>query len=115
MTGLRLQVGNLVRHHRERAGITQAQLAERVDKSVQLIGRIERGSAAPSFDTLDLLAMALNVEVRELFGAGEFAAGKDGPLAKLVHRVATLDQSDMEWLVQLVEVALSRKPPRRTS
>ena len=105
----------MVRHHRERAGMTQAQLAERIDKSVQLVGRIERGAAAPSFETLGQMAAVLNVEVRELFGAGDFAAGRDGPLAALVNSVAALDQGDLEWLRQLVDVALSRKPPRRTA
>ncbi len=112
---LRVQVGSMVRHHRERVGMTQAQLAEGIDKSVQLVGRIERGTAAPSFETLGQLAMALNVDVRQLFGSGEFAAGRDGPLAALVNLVAALDQSDLEWLRQLVEVALSRKPPRRVA
>jgi transcriptional regulator with XRE-family HTH domain len=118
VSDLRTQVGNLVRHHREMAGITQAELAGRIDRSVQLIGRIERGSSAPSFETLEAIASALNVDVRDLFGAGEFAAGKDSasaPLGDLVNRVASLDADDIEWVARLVDHALSRKPPRRAT
>lgn len=118
MSNLRIQVGHLVRHHREFAGLTQADLAERTERSVQLIGRIERGATAPSFETLEGIASALNVQVRDLFGVSDFAAGQnseDGALGRLVSRVATLNSSDLEWLVQLVDHALSRKPPRRAN
>ena len=94
MSNLRIQVGHLVRHHREFAGLTQADLAERTERSVQLIGRIERGATAPSFETLEGIASALNVQVRDLFGVSDFAAGQnseDGALGRLVSRVATLE------------------------
>ena len=115
---LRIQVGNLVRHHREKVGITQAELAGRTDRSVQLIGRIERGSSAPSFETLEVISRALNVQVRDLFGIGGFSAGQESstePLGKLVSRVVSLDPDDLEWVTKLVDHALSRKPPRRVS
>lgn len=118
MSELRTQVGSLVRHHRESAGLTQAELADRTDRSVQLIGSIERGSSAPSFETLEAIALALDVQVRDLFGVGDFAAGRgraSGALGNLVNRVASLDTDDIEWVVQLVDLALSRKASRRPS
>lgn len=115
MAGLRQQVGHLIKHHREGAGLTQAELAERINRSVNLVGRIERGDAAPSFETLEALSEALNTPVREFFGAGDFHVGgrqRDG-LARLLGRAAALDRTDLEWLDKLVSVALSRRPPRR--
>jgi transcriptional regulator with XRE-family HTH domain len=114
---LRTQVGNLVRHHRERAGLTQAQLAERIDKSVQLIGGIERGASAPSFDTLEAMASTFELQVRDFFGVADYAAGagQDDPLTRLVQQVSALDTDDLEWVIQLIDLALSRKPPRRLS
>lgn len=102
----------MVRHHRERAGLTQAELAERIDKSLDTIGRIERGGAAPSFDVLDDLSRVLGVPVREFFGVGEFEAraGRADPLVKLVERVAGLGDDDIEWIDRLVATALARKP-----
>lgn len=117
VSDLRVQVGSLVRHHREVAGFTQAELADRIERSVQLVGRIERGSSAPSFETLAGIASALNVEVRDLFGVNQFAVSQDAtvsPLGELVSRVASLDAADLEWVNKLVEHALSRRPPRRS-
>ncbi len=118
MSELRSQVGNLVRHYRECAGVTQAQLAEKIDKSVQLVGRIERGASAPSFETMEAMALALGIEVRDLFGLGSFAVGAtatNDPLARLVQRCSELDPLDQEWLLKLVNVALARKPGRRVA
>lgn len=112
MSDLRVQVGNLVRHHRENAEITQAMLAERVDRSVQLIGRIERGQSAPSFETLEAMSNALGVAVRDFFGAGEYAAGQNDanePLSRLIMKVAKLPTEDLEWIVGLVDHALDGK------
>lgn len=85
---------------------------------MQLIGRIERGDTAPSFETLEAIAGALNVGVRDLFGVGDYAAGQqidNGPLSRLVGKVAKLDADDLEWITSLVELALSRKPSRRAA
>lgn len=115
MADLRSQVGRLVRHHRERCGLTQAELADRIERSVQLVARIESGKAAPSFETLDALASAFMIPVRDLFGADAYfaGAGSADPLNRLVHRVSALDPIDLEWVVKVVDVALSRKPPRK--
>ncbi len=111
MATLRAQVGALVRHHRERAGLTQTELADRANKSLETIGKVERGAVAPSFDTLAELAEVLGVPVRDFFGAGEFAAkaGRNDPLVRLVDRVSGLGDDDMEWIDRLVSVALARK------
>ena len=47
--------------------MTQEQLAELVDLSVNFISMLEKGEAAPSFDTIAKLTNALNVDVGELF------------------------------------------------
>ncbi|MBV8591179.1 MAG: helix-turn-helix domain-containing protein, partial [Acetobacteraceae bacterium] len=44
-------------------------LAEATDLSLEMIGRLERGLTAPSFDTIAAIADALQVALAELFGA----------------------------------------------
>ncbi len=39
--------GANVRQHRRVKGLTQAQLAEAVDLSVEMVGKIERGTSSP--------------------------------------------------------------------
>jgi len=111
MSTLRRQVGALVRHHRELAGLTQAELGDKIGKALESIGRIERGEVAPSLMTLDELATALGIEVRDLFGIGEFAAKdrRGDPLVRIVERLAGLGADDIEWADKLLALALSRK------
>ena len=111
MATLRRQVGAMVRHHRERAGLTQGDVAEKINKSLETVGGIERGKAAPSFETLTDLSEALGVPVREFFGAGSYAAeaGRGDALVRLVDRVSGLDNDDVEWIDRLVTIALARK------
>ncbi|RRN63457.1 helix-turn-helix domain-containing protein [Caulobacter sp. 602-1] len=111
MSTLRRQVGAMVRHHRERAGLTQAELADRVGKALETIGRIERGQAAPSFDTLESFAKVLEVDARDFFGSGEFAAKarRSDPLPRVLDRLAGLSDEDIEWADKLLTLALSRK------
>lgn len=49
---------------REKAGLTQAQLAERCGVDQGDISRIERGSTSPTTKTLQRIAEALDADVR---------------------------------------------------
>jgi transcriptional regulator with XRE-family HTH domain len=44
--------------------VTQQQLAELADISVNTLYKIERGQANPTFDTLNVIADVLGMEVR---------------------------------------------------
>lgn len=74
MSTLRRRFGERVRVLRKQAGLSQERLAERADISVDFLSLVERGVNAPSFDTLEKLALALNVQVGELF---DFAGDVD--------------------------------------
>lgn len=52
---------------RNRAGITQDQLAERLDVSKDTIKNYERGTYGPEFVRIPEIAAALEVAVKELF------------------------------------------------
>lgn len=53
---------------RERAGLTQAEVAIRVGIAAPVYGRIERGHMLPSVPTLRQLCVALNLRANELIG-----------------------------------------------
>ncbi len=67
MATLREKFGQRVRHLRRQKDMTQEQLAEAIGISVDFMSNIERGVNAPSFETMEKLAQALNVAVYELF------------------------------------------------
>jgi transcriptional regulator with XRE-family HTH domain len=60
-------VGETIRHHRQRQGMTQEELARRAGLAPTSIVRLERGEVrAPRLSTLDSLAGALQIPVAEL-------------------------------------------------
>ena len=65
---LRELFGTSLRQCRRARRLTQAQLAEATDLSLEMIGRLERGLTAPSFETVAALATALQVAPAVLFG-----------------------------------------------
>ncbi|MFH1637556.1 MAG: helix-turn-helix transcriptional regulator, partial [Candidatus Woesearchaeota archaeon] len=67
MAKLQKLLGARVYELRRRVNLTQAQFAERVGVSNDTISRIERGIRSPSFDVLERIAKALDIEVLELF------------------------------------------------
>lgn len=63
-----MSVGPRIREHREKAGLTQAQLAEAVFATRQTVGNWERGVTLPDIHSLQLLADVFGTTVDELLG-----------------------------------------------
>ena len=57
---------NLVKLHREHKGLTQAELAKKIGKSVAMIRKIESGQTEASVSTLKAIAVALDTDVDSL-------------------------------------------------
>lgn len=74
---LRLYLGKQIKHLRHRANLTQAQLAEKTNLSVNYVSEIETGIASPTLKTLLKLTQELNVEIKELFNFDQRAILKD--------------------------------------
>ena len=55
--------GDLIREARLRAGLTQAQLGERLGKAQSAIARWERGDVRPSLETLRTLVQACDLDL----------------------------------------------------
>lgn len=58
--------GDNVRHYRTLRGLGQHELAQRIGKSVPRISRIENGSQGVNLATIIALAVAFDVELKEL-------------------------------------------------
>ncbi len=64
---LRLYLGRRVKYLRRHSNLTQAQLAEKTNLTVNYISEIETGSTSPTLKTLLKIAQELHVEMKELF------------------------------------------------
>ncbi len=60
--------GLLLRHLREEKGLTQAQLAEKINRSKTVISKYENNTETPTLDTLIQLAVIFNVSLDYLAG-----------------------------------------------
>lgn len=62
-----LQFGRKLQRVRKKAGLTQEKLADLTKRSTTFIGLIETGRRRPSMKTLQKIASALNINIKELF------------------------------------------------
>jgi len=64
---LRKLFGEKLRILRKRRDLSQEELAEKANLHPTYIGVIERGEQAPTLDTIEKIANALDIKVKELF------------------------------------------------
>ncbi|MCL5127119.1 helix-turn-helix transcriptional regulator [Algibacter sp. L4_22] len=66
-TSIPKEVGNRVRFFRKKRGITQTQLAQLVGKDRQYLYKIEKGVVTPNVVTISILALTLEVPLKDFF------------------------------------------------
>ena len=86
--------------------MTQEALAERSGLSYKFIGEIERGKGNPTVETLERLALALGLEVHQLFATPSKAVGADA-----VYQIRTRDLQSLREALESAEALLSRLGP----
>lgn len=102
MKDLRLTLGLMVRALRISAGFTQEELGEKAGLSYKFIGELERGHVNISIDSLEKIAMALGVNVRDLLPKGRFTAR---PLiVKKKNRVERLSSKDIQTVKKAIGI-----------
>ena len=77
MSHLYRLLGKQIAHFRLKAGLTQEELAEKTDYSVDFISLVERGINAPTVARLEDIARTLGIEIWQLFYPG----GNEGTLS----------------------------------
>jgi transcriptional regulator with XRE-family HTH domain len=91
---------------RNKVDITQAQLAEKANLSIDSISRLERGERAPSLESLETIASALGVDPMELlnFKGKELAVLAEGP-SELLELWNLLRNKKREQIKKIHEIA----------
>jgi len=81
MSSVQDRFPRLVRQLRKARGWSQEQLAEQADLNRSYVGEIERGTAAPSLQTAEKLAQALDLQLSALLAQCERQrhVGADSP------------------------------------
>ena len=63
-------IGKKIREEREKRGLLQKDLAERLYVAASVISRMEKGKNIDNLERLVLVANSLNIDVLELIAAG---------------------------------------------
>ena len=106
---LKKRLGSRIRLFREAEGLTQEQLAERTDLSVNFIGTTERGQNIPSVQTCNRIADALDIPLHELFRFEE-ETERDRQLEKFAARLkAEKSKKKVQTILEVGEVILKKK------
>ena len=106
MTLLRETFGANVRNHRKDRKLKQRQLAEAIDATSGFIGQIERGESAPSFDSIEQIAPALDVPEVVLFATTPMSVptGERGKLLQRIHvQLAKLNNAELARAVKMLK------------
>jgi transcriptional regulator with XRE-family HTH domain len=64
--GSQIQLGKNIKKARQKARLTQADVAEKAEIHVNYFARIERGEENPSIDIVEKIAKALKVKSSEI-------------------------------------------------
>jgi len=98
------QIGISIARARKDRELTQAQLAEMIDTTVETVSRIERGVSIPSLKTLERISKALNIHIRDLldfdYPLGRRASIKD--TEKLLAYLQTKNPSDIRMCYRIL-------------
>jgi transcriptional regulator with XRE-family HTH domain len=103
---LKQNIGLRVKAARTQKGLTQAQLAEAIDKAFETISNIERGKTAPNFSTLADIAAVLGLPMREFFELedADVSDARQRLLMQVNTLVSQLDDRQLGLLIKLGKV-----------
>ncbi len=113
-----VQVALAIRNLRLRTGLSQRQLAMRMNVPRTYVSKIENEKATPTLSSLERLARALNVTVPDLITGGNREEEiteliKDDFIAELVPLLPRLN--GMQWQSVLTQLRDMATRPRRTA
>ena len=103
---LKQNIGLRVKAARQQKGLTQAQLAEAIDKAFETISNIERGKTAPNFSTLHDIANVRGLPMREFFDVdeAELSDARQRLLIQLNTMISQMDDRQLNLLLKLGQV-----------
>lgn len=103
---LKRNIGQRVKAERLQRGLTQAELAETIDKAFETISNIERGKTAPNFSTLSDIAEAFEMPMKDFFDFGDpnLTEERQALLLRLNTLVGQMDDGKLDQLLKLGDV-----------
>lgn len=99
--------GRRLRTLREAKGLTQQQLGELADLSFKYVGSVERGQENPSLKVISKLAVALEVELDQLFAIRHESTSSPQLKKELNSLLKEADTATLQQAVKLLRALLT--------
>jgi transcriptional regulator with XRE-family HTH domain len=118
MSNIRDRFAAELRVARQSAGLTQEELAERTDASVDFLSKLERGLNSPSLETLAAVISVLRIDPDRLFGLDprdELSASRRDLEARIAMLVRSLDDDVLLALLEIGHRIATLKPKPRSA
>jgi transcriptional regulator with XRE-family HTH domain len=112
METLEERLGQRLARQRRAVGLTQAQLAERVDIQPETVSRIETGNRTASLGLISKIADALEIELHEVFRICDANDPKDRAIERMIWFASRLTQAEIDLVMDVGTAVLGHA--RRT-
>ena len=98
-------LGARIKELRKAKRLSQDELSEKINIDPKHLSRIEVGKSYPSLDTLEKIAKALNVEIKDLFEFMHLSRSKEltDNISKLLKEA---DEGELRLLFKLISAVL---------
>ena len=113
-----MTLGQKISRLRKLKGLTQGEIANRLNIHQSMVTRWERDQVQPKSDTLKRLAEALETSIEELLDGDEVPGAKKSAtirglhnrqLAELLSQVSELDEVDQQALAAVLDAMLTKR------
>lgn len=97
---------------REKKGISQVELAEKMGITQRVVSFYEGKSEGPSPELLRRFALALSIDAKELIGLNKTAVNGEPPpksLQKRLPMVARLPKEDQDYIAKTIDMLAERR------
>lgn len=96
--------GKNLKNLREAKGLSQEGLAEVIGVEYQTISRIETGMYFTSYDNLQKIAKALNLQIKDLFDFSEEELSREEVKAMIDKTLEKFEKEDLEIAYKLIGI-----------
>ncbi len=100
-------IGNIIRTRRKELGLTQAQLAEKINSNVYYVSKIETGARKPGSKFLVALSNALEIPADTLLGV-ESNIILHEQVSGLEEKLLTLSEKDRLLVLEITQQLIER-------
>lgn len=98
-----MEIGKRIQMRRKQQGMTQEQLADKMDVSIQMVSNLERGNKAIRIENLIKLSQILNISTDYILTGKETT----DDMQTLAEQMANLSQRDRKMMELLMDFCLS--------